>query len=1020
MYIKTFWKIVVICTAIFYDITYAQLPIQSSRKANFTVSEGSYMNVDVSPDGKTLVFDLLGNLYTVPAIGGTAKQLTKGLALNLRPVWSPDGKQIAYISDKTGAYRLHIRNVNGSLQRIISKEPLNGFGHNAIWSPNGQYITIDRKKYSIANEQYEQEKYSLIGYNQKGDKCFYDVEGEVVKYTPNTQIADTIFRSSSWGVRRISPDQNWIVSAGFSNAFASMCPTVIIDCVNLITQQKKILVSSMFTNPCYQTGYSPPPNFSLSPDSKYVYLGYQGKIHRISIETGADEVIPFTAKVEEELGQFVDHRFSVSLEAFMIRYVRSANKRPDGKQIVYSAMNRIYVKDLPSGKPRELIRQEMNQYQPVYSPDGKWVVYVGWSDKEGGSVWCVPTSGGKSEQLNKTPGQYQRPCWSPDGRAVVVVRGENKLGDRDDFGRGQLLHINIGTKAEQILDDKVPLWNQLCFSTNGETLYYEPEQKFQEGLEVLPLIASVNLISREKKILAKGSTKGMIHFFKQRSFSPDGKYAVYTMGEDLYVVPVTVTKDTFLLFNEEQTIKTIRFASGVDPHWEGTGHKLAWNHGSKYYMVNIDKVIAEAAKQKNFNNKTALITVNVTPDEMVELGFKVPTAYGKGTLVLKHPRIITMKGSEIIEDGTIVIKNGRFTAIGSAKTVPIPQNAKVYDLTGKTIMPGMVDLHDHMRLSPDVFPQQSWIYQANLAYGVTTARDPSASYDSFGYAEMLQSGRMIGPRLFSVGRSLNPAFCVRIESFEDAIRIATDRKIMGGTVVKEYTRPNRLQKQWLLQACNQKGLNLINEGGHIPIEQIAMVKDGSSGIEHNPQWGDVYEDVIKLWAASGTVLTPTLQVAYGTREGLAYFQNYYWNNPDTKLQRYWPKERIDELKKGIQDTSGLTSFLIPARINANMHRYGVKIGLGFHGNDPGIGAHNELWALQMGGMKNIEALQAATIVGAEAIGVQKDLGSIEVGKIADLIILNKNPLDDIHNSREISFVMKDGILYDGETLDEIK
>ncbi len=211
------------------------------------------------------------------------------------------------------------------------------------------------------------------------------------------------------------------------------------------------------------------------------------------------------------------------------------------------------------------------------------------------------------------------------------------------------------------------------------------------------------------------------------------------------------------------------------------------------------------------------------------------------------------------------------------------------------------------------------------------------------------------------------------------------------------------------------------EGGRDLALDMTHAIDGFHGNEHSFPVTPLYDDVVQLFARTRTAYTPTLLVQYGGPIAEEYFYTRTDIHDDPKLNRFYPHNRLDEMlrRRGIWVRMDEFSFDEAAADAAKVKRAGGLVGVGAHGQLQGLGYHWEMWTFAMGGMTPREVLEAATIDGAHIIGIHQDLGSLEVGKLADLVVLSANPLDDIENTNTIELVMKNGELYDGDTLNQI-
>jgi Tol biopolymer transport system component/imidazolonepropionase-like amidohydrolase len=995
------------------------LCITPSRTVSFETSQGSQMNVDVSPDGETILFDLLGDLYTVRRNGGPATQLTSGPALDLQPVFSPDGSRILFVSDRSGNENLWMIEADGSNPSSVTTERGDFQFDDPEWSQDGEYVMVRKNESGSPNTGRKPWLIHLSG--GSGMELDGEAEGLGFRWGPNGRYVyfrgtassgATSLRGNSLpqpaqimrldrhtgdiapitrvpsGAARpaISPDGQRMVYVADIDAMSGLRIR------NLVTDEDEWLAF-----PIDHEHLNQRTRFTFTRDGNAVLFVKDGTFHEVDIRTKGVREISFTARVEQQLGPLIYHEMPFEEDSLVVRNVRYGEMSPDGSTLVFGSLNQLWIMDLPNGEPRHLIEGAGGQYQPTFSPDGSSVAFVSWHASDGGHVWRVPTRGGESQRLTTHPSYYANPAWSADGDKIVYVREDPAaIRNRNTNNRGFIEWIpSTGGDAQSVVS--APSDNVLTFTADGSRITYA-----ENGT-----LVSVRLDGSQRREVA--TVEGAVEMVP----SPDGKWLAFTLREEVYVAALPPSLETVTLSQNSGPgpFQRVTRNGGQDLRWADGGAGLSWVFANVFSHLELDEVFGPDAAEEGLDRLA----------EAVPIGLVVPMPKPEGSIALTGATVVTMNGDEVLENATIVVTENRIRAIGASSAVQIPDGARVIDVAGKTIIPGLIDAHAHIRGMPrDVLVEIAPEPLVNLAFGVTMARDVNASTDQFHYRELIAAGRMLGPRIFMTGPSQTSG-AIKIDNYEDAFAGVKRYVDRGSFSTKQYMQPQRRQIQWMLRAGDELGINSTAEGGGM-MRQVAMILDGYTAVEHAPtDLVNVYDDVVQLYARSGTMYTPTLVVASpSTYQGELYWYQTTDVHSNQKLAHFLTHAALDHKSRTSQRFElDEYYFLNGGAGAAAIGRAGGLVAAGGHGQVQGLAVHWELWMLEMTGMTPHEALRAATINVATGMGMAADFGSLEVGKVADLVVLDGHPLEDIRNTASIRYVMKGGELYNGDTLDMI-
>ena len=1010
----------------------------------FTTTQGTWMNLDVSPDGKTIVFDMLGDIYTMPIQGGNAKAIRTGIAFEVQPRYSPDGKYISFTSDAGGGDNIWIMNTQGKEAKQITKESFRLL-NNAVWTPDSKYL-IARKHFTSSRSLGAGElwQYHITGgsgiqvVKKKNDQqdinepwvssdakhLYYSEDmysGGFFQYNkdPNKQI---------YAIKRynlVSGERQTITGGPGGAARPTVSPDgAMLAFVRRVGEKTVLYIHDLETGqeyPIYDglnkdqqeawAIFGVYPNFDWLPNNKELIIWSGGSFQRINTETLAVTPINFQADVSIDLAQTVKTNTPIERDQFTPKVIRNARTSPDGKTLVFSALGHLYKKTLPKGTPERLTASTDFEFEPSFSPSGNEIIYVTWNDLEKGTISYVDINEGEPVKLTTEKAIYRTPSYSKDAKQIVYRKQAGNTDQGITFTKNPGIYVmdQDGQNPTKITN----YGENPMFNNDGSRIYLQTGGTYFGSLT--KKLISVNLQGHDERehVISKYAN----HIVP----SPDNKWVAFTNLHKAYIAPMPQIGKPLTLDGKSNNVPVQQIAkdAGVNLHWSSNSNTIMWTLGDEYYSNTLQDKFSFVPSGKQ--------TPTNLPDSGLKVGLNALVDKPSGRIAFRDARIITMNGNQVIENGVIVVNGDHIEAIGSAAEVTIPDDCKIIVATGKTIMPGLVDSHAHIGGFRAGLPvQNNWQFAANLAYGVTTAHDPSANTETvFTLSELQKAGELVGPRLYSTGFILYGAdgdFKAVINNLEDARSSIARTKAFGAKSVKSYNQPRREQRQQVLQAAREQNINVVPEGGSTFFHNLTMVIDGHTGVEHNIPVAPVYKDVLEIWGASGTGYTPTLIVNYGGLNGELYYyqRDNVWE--DEKLLKFTPRSVIDSRSKH-RTMAPIKEYenghILVAKTAKDLVAAGVKLNMGAHGQLQGLGAHWETWMLASGGLSNHEALKAATINGANYIGAGQDIGSLEVGKLADLIVLDKNPLEFIENTKTIEHVMINGRLYDTNTLNEV-
>jgi Tol biopolymer transport system component len=979
------------------------------RTIEFETTEVTDPDLTVSPDGKVLVFTMLGHLFRLPVSGGEAEQLTFGPYWDSEPAFSPDGRRVAFISDRDGGegsvFVLELD--TGAMTQVTREEWVS----RPTWSTDGSalaYLSLSGIREGCPDDSAIVRQVALGGEDPETlsatpglvNSLFHLPDGRLgwtvlvesrFVEEPRTRIAVLDDAGRITSLDTLLGEWNQVVPDPRGDAFFGLRRVHVRDLgirpfgdAVLLHVTGSGAVDNLFAS--VPSPYCPAtdPRFAVSPDGEALYIGDSGNLMRITVSTEASEHVAFHANVVIEARPPVEPpKLTLAGPGSIAEPQSLTDPRlaPDGRSLVLGALGWLWEQPLDGRPARRLLEGDGFERHPAFSPDGSRLAFV--HSQYGEQQVRVLDLASRQVQTLDSGSYYGRPSWSPDGERLVIGKREG--------GRWGVLALDPADGSRQVLRSiGREYWlPRPHISLDGGTLYYSGSADDTGTLFRMPLQepATPELVTQSPRHV------------QEARVCPNERCVVYRRNDEIWVAPLVAgqcVSSQSRLFSLEggQTF-------GLVPD----GSAVIYAAGNRVWVQDLD-----GGERKEIPVRFKLESRKPAP------------------LLVRNVRLLDFESSAFGPVTSVFVAEGRIRWVGPEHQHPVPPGTTVIDGGGRFAVPGLFDMHAHVEAFAGMYDTNQ---EAFIAYGVTSVRDMGERLSWVqALADRSAATAQAVPRYFYPGEVFEPAhpghrgWGLLLDGPDDVRAYAERWKERGVHFVKTHHAPGT----WLLdravtEESRRVGLPLAGDpGAGTEIGEIARyISWGYAFIEHTIQMPTrLQDDVFQMMVRAGTRWVPTVGVM-GTPRRLLIREDPE-RMQDAKLRAFvpedvlradlfWPKYWPERIHVGVSE-----EYLGNIR---DAHRAGARLLLGsdtYGDGRPGSSLALEMELFARAGLEPLEVIRLATQEAAEALGVGDELGTLEPGKLADILLLDADPLEDIRNTQTLWRVIKGGWVFDPDEL----